>query len=164
MSDGRPGAAPEPTEQEVDAVLAASRVLVAVSAQSLVGIDDRLTVPQLRALIAVASRGTLTAAELAGALGVHASGATRLIERLATAGLLDRRAFPADRRYVALAVSARGSGLVDSIIRRRRKAVREILAKLPPRARPSVIEAFAQFAAAGGDPPDRALWSLGWQS
>ena len=44
----------------VDAVLRASRVLVAVAARSLVGVDREVTVPQFRALVVLASRGALT--------------------------------------------------------------------------------------------------------
>jgi DNA-binding MarR family transcriptional regulator len=160
-------AAPAPTDAEVDAevdaVLAASRVLVAISAQSIAG-NSALTLPQLRALVAVASHGTITAAALADALGVHASTATRLIERLTAAGLLDRRADPADRRFRQLAVSAQGRRLVGAIMSRRRSAVKVILARLSPAERSAVTDAFAHFANAGGEPSERALWSWGWQS
>ena len=46
-----------PSLAEIDAVLLATRVLVAVSAQSVANVDDHVTLPQLRVLVMIASRG-----------------------------------------------------------------------------------------------------------
>jgi hypothetical protein len=43
---------------QVEAVLAASRTLVAISAKSFASLETRVTVPQLRALVVIASLAT----------------------------------------------------------------------------------------------------------
>jgi DNA-binding MarR family transcriptional regulator len=157
----------QPTDRidgQVESVVSASRVLVAVSAQSLARVDDTVTAPQLRALVAVASHGTMTAIALAEALGVHASSATRICDRLVTAGLLDRRDDPSDRRFLLIGLTKKGQTLVGSIMRRRRAAIRRILSRIPADERAGIVTAFERFAAAGGESPASDLWSMGWQS
>jgi hypothetical protein len=68
----------------VDGVLRASRALVAVAARSIAQVDDTVTLPQYRALVALAARGPQNMGALADELGVHASTATRMCDRLAT--------------------------------------------------------------------------------
>src|ERR1700760_612986 len=96
-----------------DAALVASRALVAVAAQSMNELHD-VTLPQYRALLILASRGSCTSGQLAGYLGVHASTVTRLVDRLANKRLL-KRAATADRREVTLSVSPAGLRLLDGV-------------------------------------------------
>ena len=60
------------SEQEpvVDAVLTASRVLVAVAARSLAEVADEVTLTQYRSLVVLASRGPQSGAALAEELAV----------------------------------------------------------------------------------------------
>ena len=95
-------------DEQVDAVLAASRVLVGVSAQSIAAVEDSLTVVQFRALVIVASRGPIHLSALADAMRVHPSNATRTCDRLVADGLLDRRENPHDRRHLALTLNRTG--------------------------------------------------------
>src|SRR5438132_13258844 len=81
----------------VDGVLRASRVLVAVAARSLVGVDRDVTLPQFRALVVLASRGPLNPGAFADALGVHVSTATRMCDRLVAKGRM-RREVPRTQR------------------------------------------------------------------
>ena len=69
MSDAQPAGGP--TEAEIESVMRAARVLVGVSAQSFAVVEDRLTLPQLRVLVMVASRGPLRLAAVAEGLGVR---------------------------------------------------------------------------------------------
>ena len=64
-----------------DAVLRASRALVGVAARSLAEVEDDVTLPQFRALVVLAA-GERQLGELAEALDVHPSSATRLCTRL----------------------------------------------------------------------------------
>jgi hypothetical protein len=59
--------------EQVDAVMLAMRVLVAVTAQSVAELDERVTLPQLRVLVVIASRGPQNLAAVAQGLGVHSS-------------------------------------------------------------------------------------------
>ena len=83
-------------DQVVDAVLRASRVLLAVAVRSLAAVDHDVTLPQYRALVVLASRGPQRPTGLADALGVHPSTITRLCDRLVGKRLVQRGESPAE--------------------------------------------------------------------
>lgn len=147
---------------EVEAVLAASRVLIGVAARSLAAVEDTVTLTQFRALVIIASRGPLHLAGLAEAMQVHPSNATRTCDRLVAIGLVDRRDNPADRRHLLLTLTDAGRELVDGVMQRRRAAIMEILQRMPARDRAQLAAVLTRFAAAGGEPDNLDLWSVGW--
>ena len=149
---------------DVDAILAATRVLVAVSAQSIESVEDVVTLTQLRALVTIASHDSLNLAGLANALNVHPSSATRVCDRLVAAGLLDRSDAVDDRRNLDLALTAKGRRLVDTVMDDRRVKIEAIMRRIPERRRREVVDAFAIFAAAAHEVDPSDLWALGWQS
>jgi DNA-binding MarR family transcriptional regulator len=61
-------------------------LLVAIRAQSVAAVDDVVTLPQLRVLVMVSSRGPLNLGAVAAGLGVHLSNATRAVDRMVRAG------------------------------------------------------------------------------
>jgi DNA-binding MarR family transcriptional regulator len=93
-----------------DAVLTASRVLVGVAARSLADHENEVSLQQYRALVVLASRGAQRPVDLAEALGVDPSTATRLCDRLVSKRLISRRRQGSDRREVRLDLSDRGRG------------------------------------------------------
>ncbi len=147
---------------EVEATLLAMRVLVAVSARSVAGVEDVVTLPQLRVLVMVASNGPLNLGAVARGLDVHPSNATRACDRLVTAGLLDRRDDPADRRNLQLDLTADGRELVARVQRHRATAVEEILARMPPLQRVALVPVLRAFAEAAGEVQATDVWRLGW--
>ena len=149
-------------DDDVEAVLAATRVLVGVSAQSVARIEDEATLPQLRVLVMVASRRRMNLGAVAAALGVHPSNATRAVERLVVAGLLHRSDDPADRRNLQLELTGAGRALVDRVMDDRRAAIAEILDRMPASRRRALVPVLRSFAEAAGETPERAIWSLGW--
>ena len=149
-------------EQLTDAVLAASRVLVGVAAQSIAAIEAAMGVTQFRALVIIASRGPMHSAGLAAAMGVHPSNATRTCDRLVAAGLLDRRDNPADRRHLLLTLTRKGYRLVEGVMEHRRVLIRQILDKMPVDGRQQLAAVLDQFAAVGGEPAEKDLWAMGW--
>jgi DNA-binding MarR family transcriptional regulator len=151
-------------DSDVEVVLAASRVLVGVAAQSLAPTEEVLSVPQSRALMILATRGPMTLTKLAGEMAVHPSNATRACDRLVAAGLLDRRDNPADRRHLQLTLTPAGHTLIDEVVARRRSAIAAILERMTPAHRQALSSALADFAAAGGEPPPGTLGTLGWIS
>lgn len=151
-------------DPEVEAVMAAARVLVAVSARSVAELEDVVTLPQFRVLVVVASRGPLNLGAVAAGLGVHPSNATRAVERLVGLGLLDRREDPTDRRHLVLELTEAGRHLLDRVMGHRRAAVADILARMPAARRRALVPALRAFAEAGGEAPDSAIWALGWTS
>jgi DNA-binding MarR family transcriptional regulator len=148
-------------DELVDTVLAASRALVAVAARSLAAAGDEVTLPQYRALVVLAARGPQGTAELAAALAVNPSTATRMCDRLVRKGLVRRHRQAGDRRSVRIALTAPGRDLVAEVTRRRRAELARLLGALPPAQHEPVIAAFRAFAAAAGERPQPGA-ALGW--
>ncbi|HJT03130.1 MAG TPA: MarR family transcriptional regulator [Pseudonocardiaceae bacterium] len=154
--------APRPTPEEVEAVMLATRVLVAVTAQSVASVEDQVTLPQLRVLVMIASRGPQNLASVAQALGVHPSNATRRCDRLVDAGLIHRSDDPTDRRNLVLQLTPSGWELVEQMVERRRAALENVLAKMPATLRGDLVPALLAFAEAAGEIPPSEAWALGW--
>ena len=148
-------------DELVDTVLAASRALVAVAARSLAAAGDEVTLPQYRALVVLAACGPQGTAELAAALAVNPSTATRMCDRLVRKGLIRRHRQAGDRRSVRIALTAAGRDLVAEVTRRRRAELARLLGALPPGQHEPVIAAFRAFAAAAGELPQPGA-ALGW--
>lgn len=148
----------------VEAVLVASRVLVGVAAQSLADVADRVTLPQYRTLVVLATRGPMGLGALAEQLAIHPSTATRQCDRLVAAKLIRRAESQPDRRSIELAVTAAGRDVVDQVTARRRNAIATILETMSDRQQQHLVSALRAFAAAAGEiPPDQA-WTLGWHA
>jgi DNA-binding MarR family transcriptional regulator len=111
-------------EAVLDAVLTASRTLVAVATQSLGAAAEDITLAQYRALVVLASRGPQRLVDLAGALGVTPSTAGRMGDRLVRKGLIRRQRSRADRRSVQVSITAAGREVVDQATARRRELPR----------------------------------------
>lgn len=154
--------APRPTPEEVDAVMLAARVFVAVAAQSVASVEDRVTLPQLRVMVMIASRGPQNLVAVAQALGVHPSNATRRCDRLVEAGLIDRSDDPADRRNLILQLTPSGRELVQQMTEHRRAAIEDVLGKMAATLRSDLVPALLAFAQAAGEVPPREAWALGW--
>lgn len=132
----------------VDVVLAAARVFSAVTAESMAQAGESVTLPQLRVLTLAATRGTLSNSQVATALGVHISNASRLCERLVQAGLLARRDSPSDRRLVQLTITSSGSRLLETVTDHRRQVFGEVLGLLAAPQQEALRVALAHFTAA----------------
>jgi DNA-binding MarR family transcriptional regulator len=150
-------------EDAADATLLASRALVGVAARSLAGLEDTLTFVQYRALVLLAARGVLNVGSLADELGVHASTATRLCDRLAEKSLISRATSAESRREVEIELTTEGRALVRSVTNRRRREIAKIVGRLDPERLEALVAAFSAFADAAGETPDSA-WKLGWTS
>ena len=144
----------------VDAVLTASRSLIAVTTRSLGAAAEEVTIAQYRALVVLASRGAQRMVDLAAALDVAPSTAGRMCDRLVRRGLIRRHRARADRRAVLVSVTAAGRQVVDQATARRRALIGEILGRLPASRQHAVAVALAAFADAAGEIPDHR-WPLG---
>ena len=155
------GAGGRSGDELVDAVLGASRALVGVAARSLASVAEDVTLSQYRALVVLASRGPQRLADLAVALAVEPSTATRMCDRLVRKGLVARRRSSEDRRTVRVSLSAAGAALIAEVTARRRVEIARIMRRLPKAQRPIVLDALRAFADAAGEVPEQD-WSLGW--
>ncbi len=148
-------------DELVNTVLAASRALVAVAARSLAAAGDEVTLPQYRALVVLAARGPLGTAELAAALAVNPSTATRTCDRLVRKGLIRRHRQAGDRRAVRITLAESGRELVAAVSDRRRAELAQLLSALPAEQHEAVIAAFRAFAIAADELPQPGE-ALGW--
>ena len=146
----------------LDAVLAASRALVAVAARSLVDLPEDITLAQYRVLVELESRGAQRVADLATVLGVDRSTATRMCERLVRKGLAQRRRRGTDRRVVWVSSTPVGRELIAEVTARRRLELGKIMGRLPIPERAGMLKALRAFAEAAGEVPERE-WTLGWR-
>jgi DNA-binding MarR family transcriptional regulator len=141
-------------EAAVDAVLTASRALIAVATRSLGAAAEETTIAQYRALVVLASRGPQRMVDLAAALDVTPSTAGRMCDRLLRKGLIRRHRARADRREVQVSITAAGRRVVEEATTRRRALLAEILGRLPAEEQAAVAAALEAFAAAAGEVPD----------
>lgn len=147
-----------PETDAVEAVLASSRALVAVSARSIAAARG-VTLPQYRMLV-VLSGGEANLTTLAAHLDVAASTALRMVDRLAAAGLVERTVRPDDRRETHLSLTTAGRRTVRTVTARRRRDIRAVLDGMDVDQRVALVEAMAAFARAADDlwpgvaPPD----------
>jgi len=152
QSSGTVAEAAGDVDRVTEAVLTASRLLVAVSARSLNEVEDSLTLPQFRALVVLSSRGPLRLTHLAEHLAVNPSTAMRMAERLNAAGMIDRAPNPENRRESILALTETGRRVVAQVTSRRRDEIAAIVQAMPAAHRDRLVEALEAFSAAGGEP------------
>lgn len=150
-----------PDSKQVNALMAAARLLVALSVRSLGVSEDAVTLVQLRMLVVLASQGPTNLSSLAEAVGVHASNASRTCDALVKVGLVDRHDDPNDRRHVVLAVRDEGRKVVQAVLDRRRELSTDVLAGLSASDREALVGPLERLVEVAGDVPVTDIWSVG---
>jgi DNA-binding MarR family transcriptional regulator len=138
-----------------DALLTASRLLVAISARSIAQVDETITIPQFRVLVILSARGSINVKTLAALLHVQRSTTGRMVERLVTAGLIDRRPHPALRRELVVELTPRGQDVVQAVTAHRREQIARVVQNMPERERYGLVSTLTAFTTAGGETPAR---------
>jgi DNA-binding MarR family transcriptional regulator len=87
----------------------------------------------LAALATIDRQGPITPSELAEAERIKRPTATRIVARLADAGLIDRAADPSDGRCSLISATAEGSEHLRTLRRRKDAFLAQRLAELPER-------------------------------
>jgi DNA-binding MarR family transcriptional regulator len=149
----------EDQTEVVEALLVASRALVGVAARSMAGLD--VTLPQYRALVVVGTRPGVSVSDLAAALAIHPTTATRMCDRLVAKRLLRREHAAGDRRAVELHVTAAGRRLLQGVVDRRKRDLAVIVARLGSDVAADAVRALDSFAEAAGE-VSSDLDPLGW--
>lgn len=149
-------------DELVNAVLTASRVLVAISARSIADVEESVTIAQFRTLVVLEHRGGINLNTLADELGVNASTAMRMIDRLLATDLVTRQDNPNNRREVLLDLTESARRLVASVTARRRAEIAVIVEAMPDARRAELIAALHAFAGAAGEPEPARSATLGW--
>jgi DNA-binding MarR family transcriptional regulator len=156
-----PAATYDDRERVVESVLTASRAMVAIAIGSLADERVEITLPQYRLLVLLAMDGPKKVAALSTLLDVYSSTVTRLCDRLAARGLIERAAEPGDRREVLVSLTRRGRSLVDRVTRRRHDRISAIIDAIPPARRRELVLALQTFSDAPSGTPAQE-WSQGW--
>jgi DNA-binding MarR family transcriptional regulator len=144
------------TEESVDAItdalLTASRLLVAISARSIARVDETLTMAQFRTLVLLSTRGPVNLVTLARLLEVAPSTTGRMVDRLVSTGLIDRRHHPTSRRELVTELTRHGRRVVHSVTAHRREEIARVVDTMAHQERRGLVEALTAFTAAGGEP------------
>lgn len=145
----------------VDAVLAASQMMVAVAARSLDAAASEVTLPQFRVLVMLSLLGAQRPGDIAADLAVEPSTATRMCDRLVRKELVSRRHSAQDRRTVVIELTPDGEDLVRTVMHRRRLEFERLATAVPAEQHEAVISALGVLIEASGARPDRdwALWA-----
>lgn len=151
-----------PSRAEVDAVMLGAQVMVAVTAQSVAAVESEVSLPQLRVLVILASRGPQSLNSVARSLEIHPSNATRACDRLVEAGLIRREADANDRRQLELILTQRGERLIHRVMDHRRKHVVDLLRQVPEHEREQLASTLRALASAVGETLEQAAWQSGW--
>jgi len=142
-----PPRASGPGQSDAAAVEQASLALLELTLKAL-SASRRLSVLQLRTLLAVDEHGPLKLADVAAMLDLSTPSASRLVTRLVEDGLMLRNTPSHDRRQVQLVVSAKGRRLLTSLRGRRQREIGGVLDAMPSDDRKALIQGLAAFAAA----------------
>jgi DNA-binding MarR family transcriptional regulator len=113
-----------------DVLLAALRLAMGVSMRAADEVGDVSPV-QLRALTALRETTGANLVQLAGAMGVTVSTASRLVDRLVAAGLAERRPAPETRREIRLSLTRSGRATLTRYDRLRLDGLRHCLESVP---------------------------------
>lgn len=131
----------------VATLLTLSRALVALSAQSLVRVEDTLTLSEFRALVVLRSQGAMRAQGLSQRLGFTPGTSARIIARLVELGFVTE-----DESEGHLRLTAKGTEVVDAVTSRRRALLTDVVARMRLDEQRALADALLAFARAAGEP------------
>jgi DNA-binding MarR family transcriptional regulator len=114
-----------------DAVVVANEAFLATSLDALATLAPEVNLSEYRVLVILDDLGPQRLIDVAAALEVTSTTATRLADRLVRHGLVDRVRHSADRREIHLEISEDGRRLVRGMARKRRRFLSSVLAELP---------------------------------
>jgi DNA-binding MarR family transcriptional regulator len=132
---------------EVDVVVRASRVFGSLIATTLAQVQPPVSMPQWRVLV-LAAEGGCHVSTIAEDLAVHPSNATRIVDRLVSAGLVERHREDADRRQVLVTLTERGGALYDTAMDLRRDRLEAAMVRLSAPERRDLVAVLERFTEA----------------
>ena len=147
--------------EPIDEVVLASRALLGVVARSIAPALERVSLPQFRLLVVLASSGPLKQGLLSERAGSSAPSTSRMVDRLVAQGLVRRTASTVSRREVLVEITTEGRDLVREVTVSRRAALAEIVERVPEPQRETLVAGFRTFAAAAGEVELEDLLLLG---
>lgn len=146
---------------DVDAVVLASRALLAVIARTVAPALEQVSLPQFRVLVVLVGAGPHRVGALADRLGAVTSTFSRAIDRMEAGGWVVRQPNPDSGREVLVAATAAGRELVERVTASRRAELVRILGELPDDRLAELASALHDFAEAAGEPSIDDLLPIG---
>lgn len=136
---------------------------VTAEAEALVRLWDRaedwavprISPSQVKVLGVLRYRGQMSLNGLAGEIGSIPSSTSRLCDRLAAAGLLEREVPTEDRRAVRISLSKQGRRRLEAFDRARLEDFAPVLESMTPQERKSLLEGLTAFGAAAQEVHER---------
>ena len=110
------------------------------------GQAPHVSVSQLRALVVLRDSTAMNVTTLAEALGALPSSASRLCDRLAAAGLVERVTRSGDRREVTVQLTRDGLDVLALVEERRRADLHETLGGMTVRGRAQLLAGLAELS------------------
>ncbi len=144
----------------LESLMNAARIFAATTVESVAQIGDTVTLPQLRILVLASTRSSVNNSDVAQALDVHLSSASRTCDRLVRSGLLSRQALPSDRRRVELILTCEGQRLVAEVTARRRATFSRILRQMSADDQTALSQALDVFVNLADEQAERGLLQL----
>jgi DNA-binding MarR family transcriptional regulator len=135
-------------DQTTEAMLTVSRTMTAVVARTLSEVAEQITVPQLRVLVLLNSRGPMNLATLALHLGVNPSNASRTCEQLVDQGRVTSSPDPRDRRNAVLRLTQDGTRFVLDLMAARRRLIGQVVLRMDLDDQRTLAQGLAAFMAA----------------
>jgi DNA-binding MarR family transcriptional regulator len=141
-----------------DVLLATVRLAMGISVHAADEVDPSVSPTQLRALTLLSAAPGSNLGRLAESMGVALSTASRLVDRLVSAGLVDRRTSELNRREVSLQLTEHGAATLSRYDALRLEGMHRLLDRLSPDQREVVtaglrVLAQADVTSTGGTPP-----------
>jgi DNA-binding MarR family transcriptional regulator len=130
-----------------EALLGLARAVVGIATRAADELGQ-VSIVQLRALTILLQLDGANLAQLAEGMGVTVSTTSRLVDRLVTAGMVDRRRAEHSRREISLTLTDAGRATLDRYDELRLAGLHGVLDGLADAERGQVIDAFALFTAA----------------
>jgi DNA-binding MarR family transcriptional regulator len=127
----------------------ASLALVEMTLAALSAVEG-ISSLQLRMLLLVDRHPHSNLSSVATRMEMSVPSASRLVDRLVEAGLLDRRDAPHSRREVALSLTARGNRALADLRRARRQAIGTVLESMSDDERRALVAGLTAFATVAG--------------
>jgi len=122
-------------------------MLIEASERAVEELGSSVPPAQIRALLIIDRAGSLNLSRLAEALGASASAASRLCDRIQSAGLLTRNRATASRREVVLFPTESGRRLAEWVRGKRRAALGDVLQAMSPDGREALALGLKELAA-----------------
>jgi DNA-binding MarR family transcriptional regulator len=123
-----------------------SRELFALSIHAMEAPEVDLRPSGLRALLVLDDLGACTLGELAEQLALSQSATSRLVDKLVTRTLVNRRTAASDRRQVELTATPAGRRATAHLVRRRREAIARTMTDMDPADREQLRAGLRAFA------------------